>query len=61
MLSACSNALPLIPPRKRAPRKRGQVIIDGALLVRHEGSRMRVLVVGISDIADDDYFEAPQY
>ncbi len=52
----------------------GSVILDGAELRVAKGSlvhippgvvhgargRMRVLVIGIPDIADDDYFEAPQ-
>jgi mannose-6-phosphate isomerase-like protein (cupin superfamily) len=52
----------------------GSVILDGAELPVAKGSlvhippgavhgargRMRVLVIGIPDIADDDYFEAPQ-
>jgi mannose-6-phosphate isomerase-like protein (cupin superfamily) len=52
----------------------GSVILDGAELPVATGSlvhippgvvhgargRMRVLVIGIPDIADDDYFEAPQ-
>jgi mannose-6-phosphate isomerase-like protein (cupin superfamily) len=52
----------------------GSVILDGTELPVAKGSlvhipagvvhgargRMRVLVIGIPDIADDDYFEAPQ-
>ena len=56
------------------PEGSGCVILDGAELPVAKGSlvhippgvvhgargRMRVLVIGIPDIADDDYFEAPQ-
>jgi quercetin dioxygenase-like cupin family protein len=42
------------------PVSRGSLVHIPPGVVHGARGRMRVLVVGIPDIADDDYFEAPQ-
>jgi mannose-6-phosphate isomerase-like protein (cupin superfamily) len=41
------------------PVSKGSLVHIPAGVVHGAQGRMRVLVVGIPDIADDDYFEAP--
>src|SRR3989442_3027306 len=42
------------------PVRKGSIVHIPPGVVHGARGRMRVLVVGIPDIADDDYFEAPQ-
>jgi mannose-6-phosphate isomerase-like protein (cupin superfamily) len=42
------------------PVARGSLVHIPPGVVHGARGRMRVLVIGIPDIADDDYFEAPQ-